>query len=148
MGPVDLMRRLFRAAETVTALGVAWVMVFVLPFRLTARLLGVEHSSGDRAAETPADVANARVLARRVVLFARRLPRTTCLVRALAGWLMMRRRGVRPVIRLGVRTEAGTVYAHAWLMLGQVVLIGGEEADGFQPIADAGRGGGGRDAGL
>lgn len=133
------MRRILRAAEAAAALGLAWLLVFVLPFRFTAGLLGLEHSTEDRAAETLADHVRARAVAGRVVRVAQRLPHTTCLVRALAGWLMLRRRGITALVRLGVRSESGKVSAHAWLVLGQRVLMGGEEAGDFQPIADAGR---------
>lgn len=132
------MRRVLRAAEAAAALGLAWLLVFVLPFRFVASLLGLERSGGVQAVDVPADQIRARAVAGRVVRAAQRLPHTTCLVRALAGWLMLRRRGITALVRLGVRSDDGTVSAHAWLMLGQAVLMGGEEAGGFQPIADAG----------
>lgn len=132
------MRRVLRATEAAAALGLAWLLVFVLPFRFVAGLLGLERSGGVPADDVPADQIRARAVAGRVLRVARRLPPTTCLVRALAGWLMLRRRGIGALVRLGVRSESGRVSAHAWLVLGQRVLMGGEEAGGFQPIADAG----------
>lgn len=140
------MRRVLRGAEAVAALCVAWVMVFVLPFRFVAGLLGLEQSAGDQTNNIPADQARARAVASRVLRAARLLPETTCLVHALGGWLMLRRRGIGALVRFGVRNESGKVAAHAWLMLGQTVLMGGEEASRFQPIADAGRRG--RNAGA
>lgn len=140
------MRRMLRGAEAVAALSVAWILVFVLPFRFVAGLLGLEQSARDQTNHVIADQARARAVAGRVLRAARLLPATTCLVHALAGWLMLRRRGIGALVRLGVRNESGRVAAHAWLMLGQTVLMGGEEAGRFQPIADAGRRGWNADA--
>lgn len=67
---------------------------------------------------------------------ARRLPWTsTCLVRALAGRFMLRRRGIACALHLGVAKAAGRLEAHAWLTVGDLILTGGAEAPGFTPLA-------------
>ena len=54
-----------------------------------------------------------------------RLRRTTCLVEALAAEWMLRRRGHRPALKIGVRrgAEAG-LDAHAWVECSGAVVIG------------------------
>lgn len=79
--------------------------------------------------ETPApgaDVRDAAVQARAVARVARWVPGATCLVRAaaLARWL--RSRAAPAVLRIGVRREAETLRAHAWVELDGVAL--GEDA--------------------
>lgn len=131
------MRAFLQTFEALLALALAWTLVFVLPFRLLARLL----KRGAGATPVPAHLAAARGLARRIVHLAPRFPgRTTCLVRALAGWLMLRRRGIPAVVRFGVRLDDGKLAAHAWLLVNGVAVLGGAEAGGFTPIGDFGRG--------
>jgi hypothetical protein len=49
-----------------------------------------------------------------------------CLPRALAAQAMLRRRGVASRLCLGVAREGQVLSAHAWLELGQDVIIVGE----------------------
>jgi hypothetical protein len=69
---------------------------------------------------------------------ARRVPwRSDCLIQALAAAAWLRRHGHEPVARLGVARGQGTLQAHAWLVLEERVIVGGENgaADAYVPIA-------------
>lgn len=127
------------AAEAVPALGIAWLLVFVLPFRWTARWFG----GAVAAAPTlpPAGrIDTALSVARRLERVAAHLPwRTTCLVRAIGGALLLRRRGIAATIRFGVSRAGGELSAHAWLLVGDTIILGGDAADDFQPLADMGK---------
>lgn len=132
-------REICARMEAIAALVLAWVLVFVVPFRWTKRLFGtVSPPRPDQI--TNADLAQARAVAvtRRLQRIANEMPwKSTCLVRALAGHLLLERRGLRgAVVRLGVSMENGRVSAHAWLVFGPDVLLGGESMDGFTPLAD------------
>jgi hypothetical protein len=130
--------------EAILALALAWVLVFLLPAHWTLPLFGTAKKSAAGTAEdmaagvSPAALARARGVATLLNRMDRRLPwHNTCLVRALAGRMMLARRGIRGgVVRFGVSLEEGKLGAHAWLMLGEVTLLGGAEAGGFAPIAD------------
>lgn len=99
-----------------------------LSFATTRRVLNSYSSpkqtpAGFRAHQTVSRIAWA------VSAVARRLPaRTTCLVEALAGEAMLRRRGLAPTLRIGVR-EPGSgptpLDAHAWVECAGSVVIGG-----------------------
>ncbi len=134
------MRARLQAAEVFLALAVAWLLVFVLPFRLLSRRLGTAPPTAEHAkAPPPRNLEAARALSRRIVRLAPRFPgKTTCLVRAAAGWLLLARRGVPCVVRFGVRKSDGVLEAHAWLLVGDHEVLGGEGAQGFVPIADLG----------
>lgn len=54
-----------------------------------------------------------------------RLEGCTCLVQALAAWLMFRRRGVESRLHLGVDNSDGRFAAHAWLEVNGTVVVGG-----------------------
>lgn len=125
-----------KGAETFLALLIAQGLVFGLPFRLTARLFHVRKPSG--GIETNARHAFGRTIGIRVERVADRLPwKSTCLVRALAGSMLLWRRGIASSIRLGVRKEDDALAAHAWLMVGEaIVLGGGSETASFVSLAD------------
>lgn len=55
--------------------------------------------------------------------------RADCLVQALAGQHWLASRGVGSTIHLGVKASEAPVDAHAWLTVGDRVILGGEVAD-------------------
>lgn len=60
-----------------------------------------------------------------------------CLVRGLSLRTMLRRCGHDAVLRYGVRrSAAGGFAAHAWVTLGERILIGGEESETFTELQD------------
>lgn len=143
------MRKLMSALwgiEAALALHLAWLLVFIVPLRITRRLFGAMEAPSANTGSEPApqarQIERAAGTARRLRRVANRLPwHSTCLVRAVAGQMLLARRGIRGgIIRFGVRKQDGKLEAHAWLLLGGVALIGGEVAEGYLPLADLGRG--------
>lgn len=63
--------------------------------------------------------------------------RFTCLMQAMAGQAMLKRRGVESAVVLGVKPNAPGLSpnAHAWLRVGERILIGDEERPGHIPVA-------------
>jgi hypothetical protein len=127
--------------EAVAALALAWVLVFVVPFRWTRRLFGTLSAPepiGD-ADIPPADLARARAVTGRLRRRADRLPwPSTCLVRALAGRMLLSRRGLTgAIVRLGIRRgDERCIDAHAWLILGPAILLGGAKVDTYRALGD------------
>lgn len=131
---------IFWRGETALALALGWLLVFAVPFRHSAALVGKAKGPAE-AGELPPEktLQRARAVSRRIVCWAPKMPfRTTCLVRAMAGWLLLKRRGIASTIRFGVAMEDGKLAAHAWLLLADETLLGGAEATGYQPLADLG----------
>lgn len=135
--------RLFRL-EAVLALCIAWFLVFRLPFRVLSRLFGRIADPGPALAgydpqPAPAPVlarARARGVGQTVDAMSVRLPwRSTCLVRCVAGRMLLTRRGIAGHILFGVNRRSGTLTAHARLVTGGEPVIGGAEATGFTPNA-------------
>lgn len=74
-----------------------------------------------------------------VVHASRLVPKASCLTRALAVQYLMAKSGHDSIIRVGVAsTPDGRVEAHAWVLQGETVLIGGSEEGitRFKPIVD------------
>jgi len=57
------------------------------------------------------------------------VPRATCLTQALACRYLLARQGYATTLRIGVRPDARQAFtAHAWLLSGDSVVIGGDLA--------------------
>lgn len=66
---------------------------------------------------------------------ARFVPRSTCLVQALAAQSLLIRHGYRPRLTIGVtKDECNGFGAHAWLTSGDEVLIGGHEKGNYTAL--------------
>lgn len=64
----------------------------------------------------------------------RRVPwRALCFESAVALRMLMARRGIGSTLHYGISSEGG-LKAHVWLSVGQNVVIGGAEADGFTEV--------------
>lgn len=61
--------------------------------------------------------------------------RFVCFPQALAGYTMLRRRGVPSTIVYGVgRSDEGALIAHTWLTVGDQTVLGGEGSEAFRAI--------------
>jgi hypothetical protein len=65
----------------------------------------------------------------------RRLPGATCLCRALALQRMLAANGQCSELRIGVEKTGGVFAAHAWLVRGDRVMIGGEQLGKYNLLA-------------
>ncbi|MBN1607858.1 MAG: lasso peptide biosynthesis B2 protein [Polyangiaceae bacterium] len=102
------------------------IAVGALPTRALSRWVSrAMRANGGRSAEPPPVVARVTQAVRRASL---RVPGATCLVQALAGWLMLERRHVPARIDVGVQKQADELRAHAWLVVAQRIVLGGEDA--------------------
>ncbi len=70
-----------------------------------------------------------------IVLASSYVPRATCLVQALAGYILFSKYGYRTQIKIGVLNDDGQFEAHAWVEHGGSVVLGESEKD-FKTILD------------
>ena len=118
-------------AEAVVCLGAARVLIVFFPFRRLAPFLG------EPRAETPATPLAGREAFLRKLTWAlratgRRLPwRCMCLEQAVAGRLMLRRRGIPYTLYLGTDRKDDGLVAHAWLRTGDYIVTGAEGRERF-----------------
>ena len=84
----------------------------------------VPSGSGDdpKLVVTIERVRNAIRRASRVV------PGATCLVQALGGWWMLKARSIPAQVRIGVDKGEQGFSAHAWLVIGETIVLGGADA--------------------
>jgi hypothetical protein len=105
------------------------VALIFLPFRTISRLT-------QRVGRKPLDLNAGEVVSTRRVIWAINkaggpiLGDRACLAQALAGQLLLKRRGISTHVRIGVLKDGdGQLQAHAWLESEGQVLIGGTVAD-------------------
>lgn len=137
-GDVARLSALTVAERIILCEALCWVLIArglltVLPFRIIATSFGLRTGmqAGGNAAVQPHPfvlVAIRRIGARAPGI-------GTCLAQALAGAMMLERRGVRSQLFLGVAREDGHLRAHAWLVCCGNTVLGATEARRFAPIA-------------
>jgi hypothetical protein len=114
--------------------------VSFVPLRIYTRDLGSPQAASNQSEPDHSEPApNTLHLLSLVRALTRSLPAVlpwncTCLVRALAAFRVLRRRGCRTSLCLGVRKNPSDLEAHAWLSHGSRVITGGTEATGFSPL--------------
>lgn len=120
--------------EAATCLAAARFAVARVPFAHLSRVLGALGHESPACAE-PAAAAVATRVRGLLAKAARGLPwRSTCLMQASAGKVMLARRGVPSTLYLGVRRGSTELEAHAWLRVGDLAITGGG-GDDFTVIA-------------
>jgi hypothetical protein len=95
----------------------------------------------DRAAEGEASPAQLARIAWGIDRAAWFVPGATCLTQALSGQILLSRQGVSSTIRLGIdRTQTETIEAHAWLVSGDRIVLGGTEQslERYVPLTEFG----------
>lgn len=133
MKPARMAHRL-RVLEAAAALSLVSVLLAVLPFRILARLAGRPEHGMNPPGPTPDAAAVAVGMS--IAAAARRLPwHPMCLAQALAGSLMLRRRGLPATLCFGVARKDGKLQAHAWLICDGGTVCGGPAAAGLTAIA-------------
>ena len=119
------------ALEAALMLAVARLLVVTTPFRLVAPWLR-------RAPDGPdVDDEIARAVGQAVTLAARNVPwNAVCLPQAIAAKAMLARRGLGSAFHLGAGfDQSGKLIAHAWLVAGGRVVVGGAAMSDVTPLA-------------
>lgn len=111
-----------RAMEAFILLGIARILVLLLPFKYVAPLLGKE-TQGDRQNTSIAAVTIVRLSINRSH---HRTPWTSnCLAQSLAATWMLNRRRCATTTFLGVKRDANNqIIAHSWTMAGDMFVTG------------------------
>ena len=128
----------FEVVEAVLCLGVARLLI-LLPFRRLAPMLGTVLPARGLSPVPPSvrESIVAQSVQRALARVANRVPwKATCLVQAIAGRLMLWRRGIPSVLHLGAKAGMDSdLAAHAWLSCGDVPVTGAEHAQQYTSIA-------------
>lgn len=126
------------AAEALVLLAFFRVCLAVVPVR---RIIGaITHGKAGEEAETTEASEASLAVARKVQWAVSAAARHSavefvCFPQTLAGYMMLRWRGVDGTMIYGVmRSPEGELLAHTWLMVGDGMVLGGEGAGVFREI--------------
>lgn len=117
-------------------------LLCLLPMRWWSYLLGLVPIRSDSITVDPG--CDFRALQRHLTAIARRVPwRADCLPQALVAMAVLRRLGHSPVLHLGARRETprtsgsacAAMSAHAWVVCGEKVVIGGGTNPPYATVA-------------
>jgi hypothetical protein len=130
------MRRLLKFARASWAEKALFLfaLVVVVGVRLGLTLLSYKRLQTivPRACGGEAPMAYAKTIAVAVSRAARLIPKATCLTQAVSAQYMLACRGYISTIRIGVAQDGATISAHAWLLSGSTVVLGGGETSLLQ----------------
>lgn len=100
--------------------------LFTCPYRLVVR-------ATEGLARVPAWLPSqsATRIGQRVQRISARTPAATCLVQALAAFVLLAWHGRPSTIRYGVRRVSGELEAHAWVEHDGVIVVGGPTVTQF-----------------
>jgi hypothetical protein len=125
--------------ETVGLSLTARILVFLVPFNYTQRMLGLKPSENEglKKANSVVKTEQGRTIWSMINIVHRFLPwKDTCLVQAITAKLLLKRRKSESVIVLGLKkSETGELKAHAWLLHQDGVVTGFDENQEFTAIA-------------
>jgi hypothetical protein len=133
MGKIKRFAGLPRAEQllllrTLFVVGLIRVGLWVLPFRVMQRFAFRARRKQETAYSVEQFVWAVRAVSRRV-------PGATCLTQALAAQVLLSRAGHSSRVEIGVaKGEKNQFQAHAWLVLGDRVLIGGAGLERYTPL--------------
>ena len=123
------------ASEALLLLAAFRVALALVPAR---RILQIVAGGADPMGEAPSEQDRAIVVRVRWAVEAavrHSAVRFVCFPQTLAGYVMLRRRGVRGTMVYGVaRSTTGKLIAHTWLMLGERCVLGGAASEEFTAV--------------
>jgi hypothetical protein len=124
--------------EAFICLGVMRAAIGRMPFRCIAVRLGLTQVETCEVRKT-SEVCQVTRIGWAVRVAAARTPwQSTCLVQALAGMALLRRRNIAGALYLGVAKDASApelLVAHAWLRCGDVILTGESERKRYSVVS-------------
>lgn len=112
------------------------IALSLLPYRRIGRWIPAP-------AGAPANDDDVYRVAWGVAAVAKLIPHASCLTQALAGQYLLAKAGHPATIQIGVaREKDGRVSAHAWLLHGDRIVLGGtsQKISSYTPLTDLGQG--------
>jgi len=112
------------------------LIILFVPFRLVAKLMGVEGLETNYYNSKVEHLHKVRVIGWAVGTVSRHTPwKSRCMVQALTAQLLLRFFGVPATLYLGVnKNKEGQLIAHAWLRSGAEIVTGADTMADFQAI--------------
>lgn len=114
------------------------IMVLVLPFKRLASILGEQNGKADSNDANASEINFEYVdtVTRQIRNVSHYVPWTSnCLVQATVGKILLRKKSIGCTVSFGVKKGDNKMEAHAWLTVGNRIVLGGETADQFVKVS-------------
>ncbi|SDK67274.1 Transglutaminase-like superfamily protein [Aliiruegeria lutimaris] len=135
--------RKLRLLEASVALSIARILT-CLPMRFYSRICGIPQKDTDTLFDAShAQIETARVVGSAVQRAAAVVPfKALCMEQAIAARIMLRLRAVPGTVYIGVHRDPvqrvshpSGANAHAWLEVGETIVVGGPDVFDYVPLA-------------
>lgn len=112
------------------------LLILLFPFKRIGGYLGVQGKTSPEETGSETDEFVVQMV-RYIRTISRRLPwKSTCLIQAATGKVMLNQRKIECTVYFGVKKNIhNKMEAHAWLRVGNKIVLGGETATHFVPVA-------------
>ncbi len=123
-------------SEVIFWLALSRIVILTVPFKWIAPVLG-EHMASTNEISSKRTRQKAIRISRAIRTISDHMPwECKCLVQAMTGKIMLRNKNVSTTLYLGVsKKENGDLNAHAWLRMGEFVILGGGELEQFAVVS-------------
>ena len=123
--------------EALIVLAFMRAAIFIFPFRYIASFLGQPERFGESSEIQKGEkLFSTKTIGWSVSTVARYTPwKSTCLAQAFSGKWMLRQRGIKSTIFIGVLPLQNELKAHAWLKAGDLILTGEREMEPYHVIS-------------
>lgn len=109
------------------------LMIWILPFHSLQKR--VQKIVSNYSYSKSNSLISMKLIKIMIIVASRYVPRATCLVQAMAGYILFSKYGYTTSIKIGVLAEEGEFEAHAWLEKENCVVLGESEKD-FRTILE------------
>jgi hypothetical protein len=122
--------------ETLFFMALARFFILFIPFRRVASIMGKPMCETSEEID-PDLLLNTRQIAWLINKLSSYTPwESKCLVKALTGQIMLKKRKIPCTLYLGMaKDKANKLSAHAWLRCGNSIILGENERSGFITVA-------------
>lgn len=124
------------ALEALFLMALIRFSIIFIPFRYVASVIGKPMCETSEEIDT--DIL---IVTKKIAWLINKLSHYTpweskCFVKALAGQIMLKKRGIPCTLYLGMaKDKTDKLSAHAWLRCGNSIILGGNERPGFTTVA-------------
>jgi len=121
--------------ETIFLLFCIKIMVWGIPLKWYAKLLGKQHKETEGVLS---DFLNHKIykISAAIVRSRKVIPwENQCLTEAIAGKILLRQYGLNGTLYFGVRKENNSFTAHAWLRCGEIYVTGRRGMNNFHVVS-------------
>jgi hypothetical protein len=127
----------FLLLEAFIWLGFSRAALLLVPFKWIAPRLGYQVNNVEETQNIPSPPAGIKQVGWAVETMSHHTPwESACLAQAMTAKFMLRRRSVSSMLYLGMKKGVGgKPIAHAWLKVGDILLVGGAGHETFSILS-------------